>query len=152
MYLQYWRAIGFYIPGRKSRIHTQGSFETRNEWMVEAVLLFDSIPIFFGFLLLLFVPGFALSLAIFPRSTDLSITDRMVYSTILSISSGIASVVFMDIVLGLDRTLENFILIIGSFSVLVFLFWAGERYYLNSRFKKRPEMKTLKRRPGSSKI
>jgi hypothetical protein len=111
--------------------------------MVAAELLFESVRIVIVFLLLLFIPGFALSLVIFPRSTDLSITDRIVYSTVMSISSGIASVVFMDIVLGIGRTLENFILVIGSFSVLAFLFWSGERYYLN-RLKKRPEMKISK--------
>ena len=112
--------------------------------MVAAELLFESVRIVIGFLLLLFIPGFALSLVIFPRSTDLSITDRIVYSTVMSISSGIASVVFMDIVLGIGRTLENFILVIGNFSVLAFLFWSGERYYLNRQFKKRPEMKISK--------
>lgn len=108
------------------------------------MLLFDGIRIVIGFLLFLFIPGFALSLAIFPRLTDLSITDRIVYSTVLSISSGIASMVFLDMVLGFERTLENFILVTGSFSVLAFLFWAGSWYYLNRQFKKSPEIKLSK--------
>jgi uncharacterized protein YhhL (DUF1145 family) len=112
--------------------------------MVTAVLLLDSIRIVFGFSLFLLIPGFALSLALFPRSTDLSFIDRIVYSTVFSISSGIASIVFLDIVLGFDRTLENFILVIGSFSVLMILIWSVERLYLNSRFKKHPDMKILK--------
>ncbi|MDD1699749.1 MAG: hypothetical protein LUQ04_03030 [Methanoregula sp.] len=99
----------------------------------------ESLRILFSFLLLLFVPGFSLSLVIFPRLTDLSIIDRLVYSTVLSISSSITSVVFMDIALRLDLTLDNFILVTGVFSVLILLFWVCERWYLNSRLKKHPE-------------
>ena len=111
--------------------------------MDTAAFLFGSMRMVFSFLLLLFVPGFALSLVIFPRLTDLSTVDRLVYSIVLSISSCIASVVFIDIVPGLDVTLDTFILIISVFSLLLVLFWSAERYYLNSHLKKK-EPKTLK--------
>jgi hypothetical protein len=104
--------------------------------MDTAAFLYESVRVVFSFLLLLFIPGFALSLVIFPRLTDLSIIDRLVYSTVLSISSCIAAVVFIDIVPGLDVTLETFTLVISVFSLLLFLFWSAERYYLNSRLKK----------------
>jgi hypothetical protein len=111
--------------------------------MDTAAFLFESVRVVFSFLLLLFVPGFALSLVIFPRFTDLSTIDRLVYSIVLSISSCIASVVFIDIVPGLDVTLDTFILVISVFSLLLVLFWSAERYYLNSHLKKK-EPKTLK--------
>jgi hypothetical protein len=111
--------------------------------------LFESIRVIFCFFLLLFVPGLALSLVIFPRLADLSTIDRMVYSIVLSISSGIASVVFIDIVPGLDLTLDTFILITSVFSLALLLLWAAERYYLTSRLKKRePEIPKDNRDPG----
>jgi uncharacterized membrane protein len=90
-------------------------------------------------LLLVFIPGFALSLVIFPRLTDLSIFDRLVYSAVLSIVSAIALVLFMDLVPGLEPTLENLTLVAGVFSAGVLMFWLCERWYLNRRLKKHPE-------------
>jgi hypothetical protein len=91
--------------------------------------------------LLIFIPGFALSLVFFPRKTDLRIIDRLVYSVVLSISSSIASLVFMDMVLGFDLTLENVALVVMAFSLILLLIWVGERWYLNSLVQKRPETK-----------
>src|SRR5665647_2054337 len=74
----------------------------------------EVMRVVFGFLLLLFLPGFNLSLLFFPRSSDLSIIDRLVYSTVLSISSVIALVLFMDVVLGVNTTPRNITLFILS--------------------------------------
>ena len=70
----------------------------------------DTVPvilgvlrIILGFLLLVVIPGFALSLVIFPRLTDLSILDRLVYAAVLGITSAIAFVVFMDLMPGLEN-------------------------------------------------
>ena len=51
----------------------------------------DTVPVIEGILrvilglLLLLIPGFTLSLVMFPRFTDLSPLDRFVYSAVLSI-------------------------------------------------------------------
>ncbi len=50
--------------------------------MDTAAFIFESMRVVFSFLLLLFIPGFALSLVIFPRLTDLSTIDRLVYSMV----------------------------------------------------------------------
>ena len=50
-------------------------------------IILDGLRIVFGFLLVLFLPGFSLSLIYFPRSKDLRIIERLVYSTVLSIGS-----------------------------------------------------------------
>jgi hypothetical protein len=102
-------------------------------------VLIEVLRVTFGFLLLLFLPGFNLSLIFFPRWSDLNIIDRLVYSTVLSISSVIALVLFMDVVLGVNTTPRNITLFICVFSLGVLLVWWCERFYLNSRLKKRLE-------------
>ena len=106
----------------------------------------DTVPvilgilrIILGFLLLVFVPGFALSLVIFPRLTDLGILDRLVYAAVLGSTTAIAFVVFMDLVPGLELTPENLTLIVGVFSAGVLIFWLCERWYLIRRSIKHPE-------------
>ena len=84
------------------------------------------------------IPGFTLSLVMFPRFTDLSISDRFVYSAVLSIVSDIAFVVFLNVVPGLEPTLENLALVAGVFSAGALIFWLCERWYLDRRSKKHP--------------
>src|SRR5665647_612600 len=109
--------------------------------MDTVAVLLDTLRIVFGFFLLLFLPGFNLSLIFFPRSSDLSIINRLVYSTVLSISSVIALVLFMDVVLGVNTTPRNITLFICVFSEIVLLVWWCERWYLNSRLKNRLEQR-----------
>jgi len=117
---------------------------------MDTAVFYESGRLLFSFLLIIFVPGFALSLVIFPRLADLSIMDRLVYATVMGISSCIATVVFIDIVPGLEVTVENFALVISCFSLLVLLAWSAERYYLNRRLKKQ-EPKILKDNPEREK-
>ena len=100
----------------------------------------DTVPvilgvlrIIIGFLLLVFIPGFAISLVIFPRLIDMSILDRLVYAAVLGITSAIAFVVFMAVVPGLEPTLENLTIVAGVFSAGIFMVWLCERWYLNNR-------------------
>ncbi len=99
-------------------------------------LILDGLRVILGFLILLFMPGLALSLAIFPRISDLSISDRLVYSLVLSIVSDIVFVVFMGVVPWLEPTTENLALVVCVFSDIVFMFWLCEWWYLNRRKKK----------------
>jgi hypothetical protein len=101
--------------------------------------IIEVMRVVFGFVLLLFLPGFNLSLIFFPRSSDLSIIDRLVYSTVLSISSVIALVLFMDVVLGVNTTPRNITLFICVFAELALMVWWCERWYLNRWLKKHPE-------------
>ena len=111
----------------------------------------DTVPvilgvlrIILGFLLLAVIPGFAISLVLFPRLTDMSILDRLVYAAVLGITSAIAFVVFMDLMPGLEFTLENLTIIAGVFSAAVLMVWLCERWYLNRRLKKHPNRRSLK--------
>src|SRR5665647_1128680 len=98
-------------------------------------LLFEGVRLAFGFLILLFLSGFNFSLIFFPRSAELSITDRLVYSALMSVSSLIAFVLFMDIVFDVDTMIRNVSLIICFFAEIVLLFWWYERWHLNSPLK-----------------
>jgi uncharacterized membrane protein len=100
-------------------------------------VIFGSLRIIFGFLLLLFIPGFVVSLVFFPRSTELYLIERLAYSTVLSIGSVIGLVLFMDVVLGIDTTPENIFVIICGFSIIALIIWGCERWFMNSSLKPR---------------
>ena len=102
-------------------------------------VILEGMRVILGLLMLLFVPGFAISLVIFPRFTDLGLIERLAYSTVLSIGSVIALVLFMDVFLGVDTTPVNIIIVIAAFSFFVFFEWLCEVWYLNSRLKERLE-------------
>ncbi len=91
------------------------------------------LKIILGFLLLTGIPGFALSLVIFPRLTELSVLDRLVYAAVLGITSAIAFAVFIDLMPGLELSLENLTVIASVFSAGALMVWLCERWYLNRR-------------------
>lgn len=98
-------------------------------------LILGGVRVVFGFLFVLFIPGFTLSLVYFPRSTDLQPFDRLVYSTVLSISSVMVLVLFMEYVLGVNTTPRNIFLFICVLSVLALILWQVEKKYLNNTIK-----------------
>jgi uncharacterized membrane protein len=93
------------------------------------------LRIFFGFLLVLLLPGFTLLMVIFPRKTDLSIIERLVYSTVLSIGSVIVLVLFMEFVLGVNISPRNITLFSCVFCEIALGFWWCERWYQKSKLK-----------------
>jgi len=93
-----------------------------------AVIL-EGIRIILGFALLLFVPGFAISLVYYPRSTDIGVIERLVYSMVLSIGSVIVLVLFMDFVLGMNTTPRNISIIICAFSIFLLWIWVCIKMY-----------------------
>jgi hypothetical protein len=97
--------------------------------------IFEVLRVIFGFLLVLFLPGFCLSLLYYPRATDLSFLERLVYSAVLSIGSVMVLVLFMEFILGVNTTPRNIALFICVLSFLCLLVWWGEWGYLKSRKK-----------------
>ena len=87
-----------------------------------------ALRIFFGFILALFLPGFALTLAIFPEKDRITTITRIAFSFVLSISSVIITVLFMDMVMGIDSTPENIVIGILVFTVIVASIWKIETY------------------------
>jgi len=107
--------------------------------MDTVTVILEGLRVIFGFLVLLFVPGFVLSLIIFPGFKDVEIIKRLAYSMVLGIGSVIALVLFMAVVPGVNTQPENIFIVIAVFSFFLFLAWLCERWYLNSRLKTRLE-------------
>lgn len=83
----------------------------------------EILRVIVGFILVLFIPGFALSWALFPAREDLSDIERLAYSFVLSLLSVILGVLFMDVKMGLEVTTENILIVIGcivAFSALAY--------------------------------
>jgi uncharacterized membrane protein len=73
----------------------------------------EILRVIFGFILVLFIPGFALTWALFPHRGDLTDIERLAYTFVLSILSVMLGVLFMDVKLGLEVTTVNIILVIA---------------------------------------
>ena len=97
--------------------------------------IFGVLRVVFGFLLVLFLPGFCLSLLYYPRATDLNFLERLVYSAVLSIGSVMVLVLFMEFILGVNTTPRNIALFICVLSFFCLLVWWVEWGYLKSRLK-----------------
>jgi uncharacterized membrane protein len=98
-------------------------------------IILEGLRVIFGFLLLLFIPGFALTLVYFPRLSEIGIIERLVYSMVLSIGSVIVIVLFMDVFLGVNTNPINIFIVIAGFSYLAMFVWLCEIYYIKSNLK-----------------
>jgi len=81
------------------------------------------LRILFGFLLLLFIPGFTISFIFFPRVRDISLIERMVFSCVISIGSTLCVILFLDMFLGVDTTAVNCSIALLVLTGLVFIIW-----------------------------
>jgi uncharacterized membrane protein len=107
------------------------------------IIILEGLRVILGFFMLLFVPGFVITLVFFPRLSDIGIVERLVYSTILSIGSVIVLVLFMDVYLGVNTRPLNIFYVVGAFSYFAFFIWISELWYQDSRLKKRLESVTI---------
>ena len=109
--------------------------------MDTGIFIIGGLKAIFGYLILLFVPGFVISLVLFPRFTDIGLVERLAYSMVLSIGSVIAAVLFMDVFLGVDTTPQNISLGLGLFSAILLVVWLCEIWYLMSNLSERVHRK-----------
>ncbi len=82
-------------------------------------MVFSILRIVFGLLLTLFIPGFAVTLVVFPR--DLGRVERVALSCVLSIATVLLTALLLDLVLGVDITAENMVVALLSLSAFFFL-------------------------------
>ena len=85
----------------------------------------DFLWIVFGFLLLIIVPGFSLSLVIFKKD-KFTTTERLCISSAINIFLVIALALLLDLVLGLDITAENMVKSLMLVTVLSLFIWILE--------------------------
>ena len=88
-----------------------------------------------GYILVVFIPGYAFSWALYPRHRDLEFVTRIILSFVLSIVSVMLSVLFADIILGVDVTPANIVIIVTLFTVLASVVWLIQLAYMKSRLK-----------------
>jgi uncharacterized membrane protein len=82
-----------------------------------------------GLALTLFIPGFALVMALYPRKKDLDLIERIALSSVLSIAITLLMALFLDLVLGIDFTATNMIIALLGFSILCLIIW-----FIQSKF------------------
>lgn len=99
------------------------------------VILVDLLRITLGFILVLFIPGYALTWAIFPKKEEKEFVERIALSFVLSITSVMLSVLFCDVILGVDITPENILITILILTISAVVVWRIEMAYINSSFK-----------------
>ena len=90
-----------------------------------------------GLALLLFIPGFTISLVLYPRKNDLPLVDRLVLSGTLSIGMSISVFLLMDIGLGVDTTPANDSIALFFVSILAIIVWQIESAILRKKLRVR---------------
>jgi uncharacterized membrane protein len=84
------------------------------------ITIFQAIA---GFILIFFVPGYALSWTFYPFRDELTQINRIALSLVLSVASVMASVLFVDVYLGVDFTPINIVITILLLTALAIIAW-----------------------------
>jgi hypothetical protein len=95
-------------------------------------LLTGVMSVIWGFLTLIFVPGFVLLLVFFPRFSEMGLIKRLIYSTVLGFVPLTAFLLVMNFVPGVTLTLRTVSLGLGIFSAVLLVVWLCEIWYLSS--------------------
>lgn len=82
----------------------------------------------------MFIPGYALSLVLYPKQNDLPFFSRIALSFVFSIVSVIFVVLFIDEVIAMKTTPENIIISIVIFTIIALLIWKTELRIHNMKF------------------
>jgi uncharacterized membrane protein len=94
-----------------------------------------------GYTLILFIPGYALTWALYPSHDILPLIERMALSFLLSIVSVMLSVLFSDVYLGIDINAPKIVIIVTIITALASFFWLIQVIYGRSRLKMWVEQK-----------
>jgi len=86
----------------------------------------EALRIVFGLIFLLFVPGYTLILALFPKKEELSFIERIGFAGVLSIVADLLTTLFIDLVLHIPTTAVNIFVALLSLSALALIIWRIE--------------------------
>jgi len=106
--------------------------------MISEVL--EVLRIVFGLIFLLFVPGYVLILALFPKKEELSFMERAGFACVLSIVADILTTLFIDLVLHIPTTAINIVVALLALSALALIIWRVEILLIKT-FEKRKQSK-----------
>jgi len=95
----------------------------------------EIIRVIFGLALTLFIPGFAITLVLFSKE-EVDFVGRIALSCVLSIAVVLLTVLFIDLVLGVDTTPGNIIISLLSVTALFLFIWIIKSKILIKIFKK----------------
>ncbi|MDJ1423611.1 MAG: DUF1616 domain-containing protein [Candidatus Methanoperedens sp.] len=107
------------------------------------MMIVELVRVVVGLVLILFVSGYALSWAFFPKNEDIAGDERIALSFVLSIAGVIFSVLFIDLMLGIDTTPSNIVVTIVALILLSLLVWKVHLYMINRRLKQTIVKRTL---------
>ena len=99
-------------------------------------MIVELVRVVAGLILILFIPGFALTWAFFPRKGDIDRRERVALSFALSIAGVMLSVLFIDMALGLDTTPPNIIISLVSLTLLSLFIWKAHLYIIDNNLKR----------------
>jgi uncharacterized membrane protein len=89
-------------------------------------ILLGLIQALFGVILVLFIPGYAVTLVFYPEKNEISDVKRIGLSIVFSIISVILLVLFIDVVLAVNTTPINIVGAILIFSLVAVCIWKAE--------------------------
>lgn len=99
--------------------------------MTDFILMFAGLArTLLGLALLLFIPGFALSLVFYPGLSDIPYIERFVFSGIASIGIAITATIFMDVLLGVETDVMYTMFFLILITATVLCWWRIECAFL----------------------
>jgi len=87
-------------------------------------MVLSILRVIFGLLLTMFIPGFAITLVIFPGEGKI---EKVALSCVLSIAITLLMALSLDLVLGIDITAESMVVALLSFSAFFFLIYIVQK-------------------------
>lgn len=95
-------------------------------------MIIELLRIVTGLFLLVFIPGYALTWAFYPKMDDIRFNERIAFSFAISISIVMIFVIFLDTVLGVDITPVNIVISIIFITILFLVIWRLHLYLINN--------------------
>jgi uncharacterized membrane protein len=92
------------------------------------IMILETLRLILGLILVLFIPGFAILLAVYPKKKQISLEERIVLS--LALSMGIVPLVtyFLNIFLKVPITETNSLLMIIAIVGIAIFCWFRKKY------------------------
>ncbi len=91
------------------------------------------LRVVFGLIFLFFIPGYAITLALFPKKDDLTLIERIGFAGILSILADILTALIMDVILNIPLTGFNIFLALLTLTFIMFVVWRVEVYFIDKK-------------------
>jgi len=92
---------------------------------MEPEVIFHGFRVVFGLIFLFFVPGYALTLALFPKK-EFNQIERIGFAGVLSIIADILTTLYIDIVLNVPTNAINIFLSLLTLTSISLLLWYFE--------------------------